>query len=215
MTCCSGCGCSGTDRFFSRWSKTYAKRFRKKGPDKVQKYLLEGIRLTPVSSARILDIGCGVGALHLTLLKEGAAHATGIDAAEGMVQHAKTMARELSLDERTSYVVGDFSEKAPDLPDADIVTLDKVVCCYDNLDALLAGSLQKARRVFALSRPNDRIHIHWVFVIQIFLAKLFRAAFHPYWHDWTRMDGKIVAGGFREIYRNSTFMWSIAVYQRI
>ena len=96
MSCCTSNSCSGTNIFFSRWSKSFAKRFRKKGLEKVQRYLLEGIRLEPVKDRHILDIGCGVGALHLTLLQEGAILATGIEAAEGMLEKAKEFQKKLT-----------------------------------------------------------------------------------------------------------------------
>ncbi len=36
--------------------------------EKLQRYLLEGVRKEPFASKEILDMGCGVGALHMTLL---------------------------------------------------------------------------------------------------------------------------------------------------
>jgi magnesium-protoporphyrin O-methyltransferase len=176
---------------------------------------LEGIRKNPIPSAEVLDIGCGVGALHLALLKEGAVRATGIDAAEGMVAQARTIAGEQGFQHQTRYVVGDFVEKANQLPPADIVMLDKVVCCYGDLDGLISGSLEKARRLLALSRPRSILLVQCVFAVQIFFARLFRAAFRPYWHDWAQMEGLILAGGFKPFYTNSTFLWTVAVYQRL
>ena len=61
---------------------------------------MEGVRKEPFASKEILDIGCGVGALHITLLHEGAAAATGIDISEGMLQQAKKSQRKIILRER-------------------------------------------------------------------------------------------------------------------
>ncbi len=120
-----------TNKFFSRCSKRYAKRFRKGGLEKTQRYILEGIRKDPVTARRILDIGCGVGSLHLTLLKEGAATATGVDISEGMINQAKKFAEDFQLQDRTNYVVGDFVREAPSLQEADLTMLHQAVCCNE------------------------------------------------------------------------------------
>ncbi|MBI4430071.1 MAG: class I SAM-dependent methyltransferase, partial [Ignavibacteriales bacterium] len=143
----------GTNKFFSRWSKKYAKQFRKGKLEKVQKHLLEGVRTEPVASKEILDIGCGVGSLHLTLLAEGAARATGVDISEGMLDQAKKFSEQRKLEEKTWYVLGDFVHKADEIQPADITLLDKVVCCYENVEALVQQSASKTRRVYAFSHP--------------------------------------------------------------
>ncbi|MEX2117713.1 MAG: class I SAM-dependent methyltransferase [Bacteroidota bacterium] len=214
MTCCSGQECAGANRFFSRFSAKYAKRFRKKGLEKVQQHLLKGIQRAPVSSAEILDIGCGVGALHIALLQEGAMRATGVDAAVGMIRQARTFAREHGVLEQVNYVLGDFTRVADDLAPADITILDKVVCCYENVDELVGKSLEKTRRVYALSMPRESLIVRWGFAIEIFFAKLFKATFRPYWHNWKNLRAKITSRGFRPVYENRTILWSIAVFER-
>ena len=108
MNCCTSPQCSGTNDFFSKWARRYAKRFRKKGLEKVQRLLLDGIRKETVREKNILDIGCGVGSLHLTLLQEGAAGAMGIDVAEGMLEKAREFSSTLGLQEKVSYRHYDF-----------------------------------------------------------------------------------------------------------
>src|SRR5712692_6117819 len=129
MDCCPA---EGTDKFFSRWSNTYRKRFQKKGLEKGQKYLVEGITKSPIISKTILEIGCGVGALHLSLLQRGAAASVGIDIAEGMINEARQLSRDLDLEPQARYYVGDFVTMDGEIPLSDITILDKVVCCYEN-----------------------------------------------------------------------------------
>lgn len=214
MTCCHGQECAGANKFFSKFSTKYAKRFRKKGLEKVQTRLLEGIKRVSIPSAEILDIGCGVGALHITLLRDGATHATGVDAATGMIRQAGTFAREHGVFEKVTYVPGDFTLVGNDFKPADITILDKVVCCYENVDELLSKSLEKTRRVFAVSMPRENAFVRFGFLIEIFLAKLFKASFHPYWHDWKNLRTMIASRGFKPIYEGRTLLWSIAVFER-
>ena len=214
MSCCTPTDSSGTGRCFTRFSKRYAKQFRKKGPEKIQQYILEGIREAGISHKHILDIGCGVGTIHLTLLNEGAASATGVDRSAGMLEQARTFAGERGLAGRTSYHLGDFVDLGPDLPAADITVLDKVVCCYEHLDDLVARSTEKTKELYTLTHPRNNALVKFFFQTQIFFLKLFRADFHPFWHDWGQMRSNIRSRGFRPVYERATFLWDVAVFQR-
>lgn len=214
MDCCSAGNTQGTNTFFSKFSKTYARRFKKKGLEKAQKYLLEGVRQVPVKEKNILDIGCGVGALHLTLLREGARRATGIDISEGMLEKARQFSGEFGFADQSSYHLGDFVQLADSIADADITLLDKVVCCYERLDALIDVSTEKTRLVYALTHPSDNVIVSSIFKLQILVAKLFRLKFRPFWHDWDRMQARITSRGFRLLYNKPTFFWNVAVFQR-
>jgi magnesium-protoporphyrin O-methyltransferase len=214
MTCCGGQECEGANKFFSKFSKKYARRFRKKGLEKVQAHLLKGITKIPIPGAEILDIGCGVGALHITLLRNGAAHATGVDAASGMIRQAGTFAREHGVFEKINYVLGDFVQVGGGLPQADITILDKVVCCYENAGDLVNKSLEKTRRVYAVSMPRENAFVRYGFLVEIFFAKLLKAAFYPYWHNWNDLRTLIASRGFKPVYEARTVLWSIAVFER-
>ena len=203
------------NRFFSRWSKRYAKRFRKGGLDKEQRYLLDGIRRSGGAKGELLDIGCGVGSLHLTLLREGAVAATGVDISEGMLAQAKKIAEEYQLKEKTNYILGDFVQEAEAIRDADVTMMDKLVCCYEDYHALIETSASKTKRILALTHPRENFMMMSIFKLQIFFSKLFRAAFHPFWHDWTEIRRLIEAKGFHQVYSNSTISWQVLVYERV
>ena len=213
--CCHSGACGPTDKFFSRWSKRYAKSFRKNGLEKTQRYLLEGVCKEPVASKEILDIGCGVGALHITLLREGAGSATGIDISEGMLEQAKKLAVENHLEGKTRYVLGDFVEESELMKEGDITFLDKVVCCYKDYGTLIERSTAKTKSVYALSHPKNTLLMESIFKLQIFILKLSRGSFYPFWHDWNDVHRIILRQGFQLMYSNSTIAWQVLVYKRI
>jgi len=148
------------------------------------------------------------------LLNEGASSATGVDRSAGMLEQARTFAGERGLAGRTSYHLGDFVDLDPDLPAADITVLDKVVCCYEHLDDLITRSTEKTKELYTLSHPRNNALVKFFFQTQIFFLKLFRADFHPFWHDWRQMRNNIRARGFRPVYERATFLWDVAVFQR-
>jgi len=214
--CCHNSGAyEPTNKFFSRWSKRYAKSFRKNGLEKTQRFLLEGVRKVPIASKEILDIGCGVGSLHITLLREGASSATGIDISEGMLDQARTLAEENHLEGKTAYVLGDFVGESENLKDADITFLDKVVCCYKNYRQLIEHSTAKTRTIYALSHPKNNILMESIFKLQILFLKLSQGSFYPFWHDWNEVHRIVLDQGFQLTYSNSTIAWQVLVYKRI
>ncbi|MBI3363996.1 MAG: methyltransferase domain-containing protein [Ignavibacteriae bacterium] len=211
------CRCTSTEganTFFSEEASQYLKKFRKKGLAKEQRYLAEGILSTNVTGKSILEIGSGVGGLHLTLLKDGARAAFGIDLAEGMVDGAKQLSHEMGFSDLASYRAGDFAHIADEIAEADIVILDKVVCCYEDVDDLVAKSLSKTRGVYALSFPRPIFPVKLSFQTMIAIGKLFKWPFRPYWHDWDAMLKKIRADGFQEVAHRDTFVWAAYVFRR-
>jgi 2-polyprenyl-3-methyl-5-hydroxy-6-metoxy-1,4-benzoquinol methylase len=215
-SCCSTSGsCEGINTFFTRSARSYERWFRIFGLEKIQKVLLEGIRRASPNAGRVLDIGCGVGILHITLLKEGAETATGIDISEGMIAVARRVAREQGVGDRVQYIQGDFVREAASIPDADTTVMDKVVCCYEDVMDLLDASTAKTRRVFALTHPRNRTLIRIGFRLQTFLAKIFRFQFHALWHDWEKLRHRISSAGFELTYERSSFAWTALIFRRV
>ncbi len=58
---------------------------------------MAGLEQVGYREASVLDIGCGVGHLHQTLLEQGASAAVGIDLAPKMLSEAKDWADERGL----------------------------------------------------------------------------------------------------------------------
>lgn len=206
--------CSGTSAFFNRWAASYAKGFRKGKLDRIQKYLLRGIQLSSLDGRSVLDIGCGAGQVHLTLLKEGADHALGIDLSDAMLKEAQKFAANLGLAGRTQYVQGDFTQLSSSISECDIIILDKVVCCYEHLDDLIQKSAGKTKGVFALTHPKENLLTKALFKGHEAIAKLLRWDFHPFWHDWSKMKSRILSEGFTLQYEKSTLTWHALVFQR-
>jgi SAM-dependent methyltransferase len=212
-SCCSD-QTRGTNNFFSKNAETYLRRFRKKGLRKEQRSLAEGISSVGLADRTVLEIGCGVGGLHLTLLQRGARSAVGVDISEGMIFRARALSAELGFGARTEYLLGDIVAAHADAPPCDIVVLDKVVCCYEDLDSLLDISLTKTGRVYALSFPRPHRVNRWGVAAITLIGRIFRWSFVPQWHDWDRMLGRIRAGGFAERYAGQSLFWSVRVFER-
>jgi SAM-dependent methyltransferase len=213
--CTSSLPTEGTNRFFSKKAKSFLKKFRRRGLAKEQRLLMEGVMKGGITGKSILEIGCGVGGLHLSLLKSGGASATGIEISEGMIEGALQLSKEMDMEARTTYLLGDFVVLHDRLSPADVTLLDKVVCCYEDLDILLDRSIAKTSCIYGLTYPRPSGLFKTLIGLAIRLAKLLNAPFHPYWHDWEKMTGKIQNSGFVETYQGNTMFWEARVYCRI
>ena len=154
--CGPGCACAVGNEFGEATARRDLRSYRKSGPAQTTRWLLEGLRGDGVDGLTVLDIGAGVGAVHLDLLKDGAASAIDVDGSPAYVTVAREEATQQGLVEKVSYVVGDFVARAPTIAPADLVVLDRVVCCYPDMDALVRQSVARARLRYGLVYPVTR-----------------------------------------------------------
>jgi len=201
-----------TGRFFGWFARRYRRRFDKKGFETSQTQLVQGIARNGFRDATLLEIGCGVGYLHQRLLQEGARSAVGVDLSGPMLAQARVAAAEQGLSERTRYLESDFVEVAARVDPADIVVLDKVICCYPDARGLVERSMAKAQRLYAFTIP--RWFVRAAMAIGTLCLRLIRCGFRGYVHDPTQIDQWLVNGGFERAYDNETFFWLTRVYRR-
>jgi magnesium-protoporphyrin O-methyltransferase len=164
--------------------------------------------------ASLLDIGGGVGALHHELLASGVARAWAVEPSAAFLEADEAEAQRRGHAGRVEFIHGDIRAVAATLPSADIVTLDRVVCCDPDYEQLLRLSLGKARRLFAYSYPRDRVAVRAVVAMQNMLRRLRRTGFQVFVHRPERMTALIHAAGFRAVFQSRTLVWKVDVYAR-
>lgn len=212
MDCCRSTSNKGIDKFFSKQARKFEKKLSRKGLEKSQKHLMEGLLKAGIEKRSILEIGCGTGHLHLGLLNQGAESALGVDISKEMIAYAQSNAQKNGLQEKTQYKNVDFLEVHPDIPNHDITILDKVICCYPDMDRLTAESIQKTKRVYAFTLPREKWWVRAPMRAGIAFAKLFKCSFHPYFHPHGPIIERLNNMKFDIIYQNQTFMWATYVY---
>jgi magnesium-protoporphyrin O-methyltransferase len=213
MSCCCP-EAQSASKFFSFFARNYRKRYAKKGFDKSQKQLVEGIRQAGFQDASLLEIGSGVGYLHQTLIEEGAATAVGIDLSPRMIAEAEAGAEQKGLSGCVRYFQDDFVSMEEVLEPVDITILDKVVCCYPDADGLVHKSLEHTRRVYALTYPRDRWFTRAGSKIMAGIFFMLRIQFRNYIHDPKMIEIWITGEGFKKKYENQTIAWLTQVYEK-
>jgi SAM-dependent methyltransferase len=188
--------------------------YRAKGPDPGTQRLLDALIAEGVAGASVLDIGGGVGAVQLGLLEAGAASAVDVDASSAYLAAAEAEAGERGWQNRTRYLHGDFTRMADQVEPADVVTLDRVICCYPDARALIGQSAAKARRLYGLVHPVDR---WWTRALATFGNLgywFFRNPYRMYVHRQSLIDGLLTAEGLHLVAATGSWFWRTAVYRR-
>lgn len=214
MNCCSHCA-DAEDLFSRRAARRDLRRYRRKGPHATTRHLLRMLRQEDLRDRRLLDVGGGVGAIQHELLREGLARAVHVDASAAYLQASEAEAARRGHRERVEYHHGDFVELAGDLPQADVVTLDRVVCCYPDMPRLVQASAARARHLYGLTYPRE----HWGTRGGAALANLFfrvrGSAFRTYVHPPAAVAAEVARQGFVLVARARTLLWHVALYRRI
>jgi SAM-dependent methyltransferase len=187
---------------------------------KVTASLLDAITEAGIAERTVLDVGCGIGDLAIEVVVRGAASGTGYDLSPKAIDEARKLAATRGVGDRMRFEVGDGAKL--DLPGADIVVINRVVCCYPDTDNLLDRTLGAARSVFAITAPVSKgvtglLNRLWSSLENVGyrLRPAKYAGFRTFIHDLDRVDERIRAAGFRRArHERRRVVWDLAVYTR-
>jgi SAM-dependent methyltransferase len=213
-----GDSCCRTDYdalFDDRAARRELAEYRRRGPRGTTARLIELVQQEGVTEATVLDIGGGVGVVGSELLRAGAARLTDVDYSRPYLTAARAEIERRGFVDRATFHHGDFVALADTLDDADVVTLDRVVCCYPDWSALVASSVARARRIYALVYPRDRWFLRVGMAIVDGVGRLFGQDYPFRIHPEREIDAAIRGAGFELAAREPGFAWQTVVYRRI
>jgi magnesium-protoporphyrin O-methyltransferase len=202
------------DAFDARSAAREAREYRRRGPNRTTARLIADLAAGGVEGATVLDIGAGVGAVHLELLRQGAASAVDVDASGPYLAAAREEARRRGMADRVTYLKGDAVRLAGDLPEADLVALDRVVCCYPDMEALVGVASARARRRLGLVIPRDRPWIRAALAVSNAWCSVTRNPFRGYVHRTDEVVAAAVATGLRLHGVRRGWIWQTLLLER-
>jgi 16S rRNA G966 N2-methylase RsmD len=216
MTCCAGNAGACEGVFDQKRAARELKNYRAQGPvHATTRALIHLLRRAGVEGGTLLDIGGGIGAIQYDLLEAGAREVTAVDASSAYQQAARAEAERHGVSARIDFRLGDFVALAPEVDPADIVTLDRVVCCYPDMEQLVRLSAERCKRLYALSYPRSRWPVRAVVGVENAFRSLFRDPFRSFVHSPAEMDRLLTSLGFRQQTAVRTFAWEIVLYNVI
>jgi len=207
--------CEMTDNMFNEGSaRADIKEYRKRGPAKQTLLILEAIRSLGLKSVQLLDIGGGVGVIHHELLKDTAREAIHVDASSAYLKEAREESEKQGNNGRVNFVHADFTDVATDIPQADVVTLDRVVCCYPDFRSLLKNASEHSRKAIAMTYPREVWYLRFGLGLINFFQKLRKDPFRVFIHPIHEMDALLSAQGFKRTKMQRLFVWEMVLYTK-
>jgi magnesium-protoporphyrin O-methyltransferase len=212
--CCSAYSDAAEQQFDAHKVAQELAAYRKNGPGPTTRLLREGLVNADLVHGVLLDIGAGLGTLTFDLLERGQTRAVAVDASSSYLAAAADEARRRGQCARVELVHGDFVQLAATLPCADVVTLDRVVCCYPDVEPLLTSALEHAARTLALSYPRGIWYVRAVIAFDNLRRRIAGNAFRTCVHSPVLMERMIREAGLTLASRRATWMWSVDVFAR-
>jgi magnesium-protoporphyrin O-methyltransferase len=212
MPCASHCAATA-NHFDERRAAADRTRYQRRGPDPTTRLLLEGLRDTPVAGRTLLDIGGGIGVLGLELARRGLAAVHLVDAAPAYASTARELFDGAKTAATLAITVVDFVDARLDTA-ADLVTLDRVVCCYPDYQELLARAAAGCRGPQALSFPRDRWYVRLGLSMENGIRRLRGSAFRAFVHSPGPMAAILRGAGFELASHRATLTWRVEHWVR-
>ena len=213
MTCSH---CVVTDRQFDPTiARADLKRFRRRGADAATRKLVAAVQAAELPrEATLLDIGGGIGAIHHHLLDRGFARAEHVDASAAYIAAAKGEAERLGHGKRVTFRHADVRAVADELALADVVTLDRVVCCDPDYAGLLRAAADHARKLLAFSYPRRNWLSRAIAECGNRWRALWRDPFRSYIHAPAAMAAVVERAGLQRRWQGGTPLWVVVVFER-
>ena len=210
-TCCR----ESTDHHFSQAiARKDLQAYRHGSLNKTTRIMLKALRPKAAEVSSLLDIGGGVGVILHELLDGSALTATFVEIASAYLQVAQEEADKRGYRNRVQFMQGDFVCLAEKIAGAELVTLDRVVCCYPDVEQLIKLSASKSLRWYALSYPRDQWWVRLAIRFENWRRRRAGDSFQVYIHSETLMDELIKRVGFSRQFHARTLTWCVAIYQR-
>jgi 2-polyprenyl-3-methyl-5-hydroxy-6-metoxy-1,4-benzoquinol methylase len=205
--CCDPRGCN--DMFGPRFARHLASRYRKRGLDKAATRIVEFVAGHGLEGATILEVGGGVGAIQIELLRRGARRATNLELVDVYDTGANRLAAAAGVSDRVTRRLVDIAATPDDVEPADVVILHRVVCCYPDYERLLTAAADHARRVLVFSHPPRNLASRAVMTAQNSAFRLMGKTFRTFTHSPGAMVAVAETRGMRREYAHRGRVWQV------
>jgi magnesium-protoporphyrin O-methyltransferase len=208
------CRCAGVEEEFgARSARDRLASYRRAGPADTTRRLAALLAPLP-RGGTLLDIGGGVGAASHLLLEAGLDRGTLVDASAPLTRAAREEADRRGLADRLDVRHGDLLDLAPDLASADIVTLDRVICCDPEPLVLLDPATGLARSTVGLVYPRPAWWVAAGLALENLSLAVRRSTFRAHMIDCGAVARLMAGHGFRLAAVESTLVWRLEAWRR-
>ena len=210
--CCSPKGYRWV--FSERNARGEAKRYRRKGLDATSREIVDYLKSQGVGGKTLLEVGGGIGVVQIELLKAGAESAVSVELTPTYEDVATGLLEETHLRDRVRRVVTDFVEAGSAVEAADVVVLNRVLCCYHDMPRLAGAAADHTLRLLVLSYPRRTWWTVASFAVFNWFLAVFRRQFHVFVHRPKEIIATAREHGLEPVLDRPGAFWTVAALRR-
>ena len=205
--CCDRPGYETT--FNGRFARRISRRYERRGLNRLQARLVDFLVEQGIEGATVLEIGGGVGDLHVELLRHGAVSVTNLEISHNYEDEAAKLLERSGMTGRVTRRFVDIATDPDRVDPADVVVLHRVVCCYPDYGKLLSAAGAHAQRLLVFSHPPrnlvTRVSLGWDNLVR----RIQRSDFRAFVHRPDAMLAVLEAQGLTPRYRHHGKVWDV------
>jgi magnesium-protoporphyrin O-methyltransferase len=191
-----------------------AKRYRRNGLDGTSKRIFEFIKERGVEGTTLLEVGGGIGAVVIELLKAGVTRAVNVELTPTYETAAAELLVESGLGDRVERLVMDFAEAGIEVQPADLVVMNRVICCYPDMPKLAGAAADRAKGMLVMSFPNRRWWTRLGLTLANFGFRVIRLQFRVFLHPPALILAAVEQCGFKTGLNQPGLLWQVVAFER-
>jgi len=167
-----------------------------------------------IEGRTLLEVGGGIGAIQIELLKAGITRAVNIELTPTYEEAAQALLREAGLEDRVERRVMDFAEATGEVEAADIVIMNRVICCYPDMPKLAGAAAEHTRDLLVLSFPKQRWWTRAAINLADVALRVARQQFQVFLHPPNKIIATVERHGLKTVSNQTSFFWVVASLRR-
>lgn len=208
--------CEITDsQFDESTAKQNLRNYLKNGPAKQTKLILQAVRSLKLRNVSLLDVGGGIGTIYHELMQDVVDNVIHVDASSAYLKVAKEESIKRGKLDSIKFIHADFTEVEKEIDKVDIVTLDRVVCCYPNFRGLLTAAGKHGKHALVMTYPQETWYFKIILSFVNFIQQLRKDPFRVFIHPIAKMESLLSELGFSRTQTKKLFLWEMSLYEKM
>jgi Methyltransferase domain len=200
--------------FSEKNARSEARRYRREGLDGTSRRIVDLLRKHGVAGKTLLEVGGGIGAIEIELLKAGMARAVNVELTPTYETAAGQLLVEAGLTDLVERRVMDFVDAGTDIETADVVVMNRVICCYADMPRLAGVAAERARDVLVMSFPNHRWWTRLGLTFANFGFRVIRMQFRVFMHSPDLILAAAEQHGLKTSFNERGLLWQVTALER-
>jgi 2-polyprenyl-3-methyl-5-hydroxy-6-metoxy-1,4-benzoquinol methylase len=200
--------------FSERSARAQARSYRRNGLDGTSRRIVEVLKEQGVEGMTLLEVGGGIGAIQIELLKAGLSRAVSVELTPTYEESAAALLSEAGFEDRVERRVMDFVDAGAEIGAADIVVMNRVICCYPDVSRLAGAAAEHAKGLLVMSFPKERWWTRVLLWMANFGMAVTRRQFRTFLHPMEQIVAITQKHGLELSINKPGLFWQITAMRR-